>query len=155
MKGITTNIITFPEEKSYLINFINVVSDKKSEQNVSLKNSLAHFIILSVTEPPKDYKIETTKLKYNEMVLNVPNTPYFRNTTYFYLDATKQAAFIKFVHSHFYFLFSNFMIEYSWFGVKAAIDKFIEIYNLPIDKFDMLNKYFYRKKNKSFKILEN
>jgi hypothetical protein len=144
MKGITTNIVKFSKDRYFLINFLNVVFKKQTKSDIILANKITELVETLVDKAPKDYKPELSETGQNETRFIIPDNKEFDNTVYYYLSDTKQRLIENFVYRKFFSIFEIHMSLFSEVEYKLAIQSFMEIYDTPADKYEMLKKRDYR-----------
>ena len=146
MKGITTNIVTFSEDRNYLINFLSVVYKKQSKNDTILANKITELVETFVKKAPYEYVPETRKLSDCEYAFIIPDNKEFDNTVYFYLSKNSQKIIENYVYRKFWTLFDLHMENLKKIQYKLAVENFMELYNIPVEKYEMLKKKNYRER---------
>ena len=137
-----TNIITLPAEKSYLISFFNTFKEKKnSKEHIVFFRSFNNLIRLLLQKAPTDYFPVKRSLSENEFIIELPVWKDI-NTNYYYFISKTGTRFIEdFLYRNFCIIYEMHMNEISLMvGYKKATYLFMEFYNIPESKFDMLIK---------------
>jgi len=147
MKGIKTNIVSFSTEKSFLIDFINIIFQRNNKSDSMIASKITDMIKVLVTKPPLDYKPQSRKLEVNEIEFIIPDNKEFDNTVYFYISKSNQKLIENFVYNKFLTLFDISMSSLKGMEYKVAIENFMDIYNVPVDKYEMLKKRNYRERS--------
>ncbi|MCD6566523.1 MAG: hypothetical protein J7K53_11350 [Bacteroidales bacterium] len=144
---MTTNTITLPKDKAYLISFISVVLKKEGKSNIILANNFHALIKSLVRKPPADFLPQKNKKIQNEFQVELPNWSDVDINYNFYLSKSSQNIIVSWLYMEFWRIFDIHMSElYNKVEFKHAVYFFIEIYNLPDTKYWMLERRDRRKR---------
>jgi hypothetical protein len=146
MKGVTTNFITFSNERSFLIDFIKVILQRNNKTDSILATKIIDLVVTLVTKAPKDYKPEMHKLNENQITFIIPDNKEFDNTVYYFISRSNQKLIETFVYRTFTTLFDMYMSNLKGVEYKTVIENFMDTYNISIDKYEMLKKRDYRER---------
>lgn len=148
MSKQTSNYITIKERKTYVIPFIQTVMKKESEDAVKFMKGLNDLIKLLLKTAPESY-IPTVKPQPNEIRFDLPNWTDIDTRHRFYLSNEAAILISHYLYKMYWIIFDLHMIELrNVITEKKAVYMFMEIYNQPIDKLDMILKRKSRNKKK-------
>ncbi len=148
MKGVTSNIITFSDERTFLTGFLDIVLRKESRSHIILSNRLLELIHTLVSKAPSDYTPSNSRPGINQMRFNLPDWSDTSNEIYFYLTKNSQKIIEDFTYRKFWMLFDLHMDKLKGLmQFKLAIYNFMEQYEIPEEKYEMLKKRNYRDRN--------
>jgi hypothetical protein len=154
MAGKYTNIITFSEERSYLVKFLSVLIVKKCKSDIIIINKIYELLKLLITKPPLDYYPNHKTLTENQIIIELPEWTDIRTDYNYYLTQNSQAILERFVYNSFNLMFELHMQELRYkIQFKHAVYNFIEQYDLSINSYEMLKKKDYR--NRKYFLPEN
>lgn len=140
---MTTNKIYFSSDKSFLIPFLNTIFRKENKGDKLICEKFFHLLELLVTKTPKIFK-ESLHCDENEIRIELPNWKYLNTMYNNYLTEAHQTILINWLHQKFFLVFETYMQSQKNLEYQEAIYKFIEIYGLSENSFDMLKKRDYR-----------
>jgi hypothetical protein len=138
MKGITTNVIRFSENRKYLITFLKKVLEKDTKERIVLAGKLNDLLFALVKKAPADYVPENHTPEPFEIVLTLPDWKDKKTEYNYYISPNSMRIIENFVYNHFWLIFEQHMMEINFIGFKHAVYNFIEQYELEEEKYDML-----------------
>ena len=144
---MTTNTITFSQERAYLISFLKVVLKKEGQNNIIIANNFYDMLKTLIKKAPEEYTVSKNRLKENQVRIDLPGWDDINTNYNYYLSKNSQKILEDWLYNKFWMIFDMHMTKlYKKIQFKLAIYNFMEQYDIPPEKYEMLKKNNQRKR---------